>query len=235
METVFVHGAGGGAWEWTIWQRVFAAYGLASRAIELAPSPAGLARTTFDDYAAQLRAFVPRGAEIVLAGASLGGLLALAVADAVAPRACVLVNPLPPAPWHAMLPDGGAYPDVVPWRATASLAGTRRALPDADDAACRIAWRRWRDESGAVLRAARAGIAVSASRAPTLVVASARDDDVPHEASVALAAHASAELVRIDASHVGPLIGRAAPACARLAAEWLQRVSKLHERRAGSA
>ena len=232
MEIVFVHGAGGGAWEWDIWARVFAAHGLVARAIELVASPAGLARTTFDDYAAQVRAFARDDDGVVLVGASLGGLLALAVAA----RARVLVNPMPPAPLHTVLPPVDAHPDVVPWRATASLAGTRRAMPDADDAACRFAWRRWRDESGAVLRAARAGITVPSAIVPTLVIASAGDDDVPPDASAAVAKSCSAELVRVnDASHVGPLLGRAAPACARIAAHWLNRVSRLHERRADSA
>jgi pimeloyl-ACP methyl ester carboxylesterase len=236
MEIVFVHGAGGGAWEWAIWQRVFAAHGFASSAIELVAAPRGLAGTTFDDYAAQVRAFARDRTDVALVGASLGGLLALAVSEAVAPRARVLVNPMPPSPWHASLPGEPPSGDVVPWRASASLAGTRRAMPDADDAACRFAWRRWRDESAAVLRAAREGIAAPALRAPTLVIASGCDDDVPSDASAALAASLPAELVRIDgASHVGPLLGRAAAACARIAAQWLNRVSELHERRADSA
>jgi pimeloyl-ACP methyl ester carboxylesterase len=73
-------------------------------------------------------------------------------------------------------------------------------------------------------------------RAPTLVLASSNDDDVPFEASAALASCAAAELVRVDgASHVGPLLGRSSHACARSAAQWLERVSLLHEQRADSA
>ena len=34
---VFVHGAGGGGWEWAIWQRVFAAHGWRSVARDLLP------------------------------------------------------------------------------------------------------------------------------------------------------------------------------------------------------
>src|SRR5688572_16462314 len=91
MEVVLVHGAGGGAWEWAIWRRVFAAHGFAARAIELDAAPEGLAHTTFEHYAAQVRACAGACDAVAFVGASLGGLLALACADAVAARALVLV------------------------------------------------------------------------------------------------------------------------------------------------
>ena len=39
---VFVHGAGGGGWEWAVWARVFAAAGIAVAAPDLRPAAAGL-------------------------------------------------------------------------------------------------------------------------------------------------------------------------------------------------
>ncbi|MBW8311712.1 MAG: alpha/beta fold hydrolase [Rhizobium sp.] len=213
---VFVHGAGGGGWEWAVWQRVFAAAGWDTLAPDLRPAPAGLAATTLGDYAAQVRgwtAAVPRPR--VLVGASLGGLLA-AMASAAA-DALVLVNPLPPQG----LPDAPPLPAVVPWGLAASLAGTRRALPDADDLAALHAFRRWRDESGRVLAEARAGVVVARPCVPVLVIASDGDDDVPPASSAALAAEWGATLWPVPGSHVGPLLGRQAPALAAAVLPWL--------------
>jgi pimeloyl-ACP methyl ester carboxylesterase len=218
---VFVHGAGGGGWEWGVWARVFAAHGFEVIAPDLMAGPQGLAATTLEDYSAQVRGWLGgarRGRSeipVCLVGASLGGLLALANADAA--DALVLVNPLPPAG----LPAAEPIPDVVPWGRDASLAGTRRALPDSDDLAALHAFRRWRDESGQVLRQARAGLGLPAPACPVLVMASSADEDVPPETSAALAKSLGASLQRLPGSHVGPLLGRQAAEAAALAVEWL--------------
>lgn len=218
---VFVHGAGGGGWEWAIWARVFAAHGHAVTAPDLQPGAGGLAATTLHDYAAQVAGWIAdaRGAQatrrVVLVGASLGGLLALM--NARAADALVLVNPMPPAGLPGTPPQG----EVVPWGRDASLAGTRRALPDADDLTALHAFRRWRDESAQVLRQARAGLACAASDAPVLVMASADDADVPAQGSAALASELGASLLRLPGSHVGPLLGRQAAGAAGQAVEWL--------------
>lgn len=220
---VCVHGAGGGGWEWAIWARVLAAYGFGVLAPDLSPVAAGLAETRFADYRAQVAAWCRAAdAPCVLVGASLGGLLALAVAGEVDAAALVLVNPMPCAgvpPVRA----GHAHAGVVRWGRGRTLAGTRRALPDADDAARLHALRRWRDESGAVLDEAGAGIAVAPPGCPVLVLASGRDTDVPPATSRALAMRFDAdfELV-VQASHVGPLLGRSAATVAERAADWLR-------------
>lgn len=217
---LFLHGAGAGGWEWNVWRAVFEAAGLAAAAPDLQPAASGLAQTTLDDYAVQVRAAsgaLPRRRALV--GASLGGLLAAMCADAA--DALVLVNPLPPAPWHARLP-AREWPDVVPWRREARFAATRRALPDADEATVLYAFRRWRDESGAVLRAAHAGVAVEPPSCPLLCMASAVDDDVAPGITTALASAWGADLLRLPAtSHAGPLLGRGAAAAARQALAWL--------------
>jgi alpha-beta hydrolase superfamily lysophospholipase len=218
---VFVHGAGGGGWEWATWARVFAAHGHPVLAPDLQAGAAGLAATTLDDYAAQVREWIARardtdaGRRVVLVGASLGGLLALM--NAAGADALVLVNPMPPAG----LPGDAPQADVVPWGRDARLSGTRRAIPDADDAAALHAFRHWRDESGQVLRQARAGVACPPFRAPVLVMASAADTDVPPDASAALATSLGASLLRLPGSHVGPLLGRQAAGAAAQAVEWL--------------
>jgi len=246
-----LHGAGGGGWEWVIWDRVLRARGATVAAPDLMPVAQGLAATTLADYREQAEAAVralgipqaqvdatvratgrqaERGGAAgfaagmpVVVGASLGGLLAMQVATVVPLRALVLLNPLPPAPWHTMLPPREASPPVIPWGRTASLASTRRALPDASDATCEWAWRRWRDESGAVVDAARAGVALARPPCPVLVIASEADDDVPADASAALAQAWGASLWRLPgASHVGPLLGRGAAACAEQVVAWVE-------------
>ena len=138
--------------------------------------------------------------------------------------ALVLVNPLPPTPWQSRLPSR-PWPDIVPWRRDARLEGTRRALPDADDATALFAFERWRDESGRVLREAHAGIDVARPRCATLVLASLVDDDVPPAVTRALATDWQAEFVQVPAiSHVGPLLGRSAAQCAAIAQAWIERV-----------
>jgi pimeloyl-ACP methyl ester carboxylesterase len=223
MRTVLVHGAGGGGWEWVLWRGVFEAHGIETHAPDLQPAAGGLAVTAWPDYAAQVReACASLERPRALVGASLGGLLAAACADLA--DALVLVNPLPPAPWASRLP-ATEWPDVVPWARNARLDSTRRALPDADDATALQAFRRWRDESGRVLRGTHAGMSVAAPDCPVLCIASAADDDVPPGLTAELAAAWRASLLRVQgASHVGPLLGRDAGRTAVQAADWL----KLH-------
>lgn len=215
-----VHGAGGGGWEWNVWRAVFESGGIHAVAPDLQPAEAGLAATTFEDYLDQVRNALhalPRPRALV--GASLGGLLAVACADAA--DALVLVNPLPPAPWSANLPSR-VWDDVVPWQRDARLAATRRALPDADDATALYAYRNWRDESGPVLRAAYAGIDVPRPACPTLCIVSAMDQDVPIELSTGLASDWNASVLRVpSSSHVGPLLARNAAIIATQASKWL--------------
>ncbi|MGH8171584.1 MAG: alpha/beta hydrolase [Rhodanobacteraceae bacterium] len=223
VTAVCVHGAGGGGWEWGIWARVLVVRGFGVAAPDLMPAASGIAATTFADYRAQVAAWSGGAGEgVVLIGASLGGLLALSVAHDVQPAALVLINPIPPAgvlsrPLHE------PSPAIVPWARERSLASTRRAMPDADDAACLYALRRWRDESGAVLNEARQGVAVEIPRCPTLVLCSERDTDVPPASSRALALRLSADFRSLPgASHLGPLLGRdAADVCAQVAG-WLK-------------
>ena len=218
INALLVHGAGGGAWEWNAWARVLRAHGARLLAPELVPAVAGLRTTRLADYSAQLREAAgtlptPR----VLVGASLGGLLAMQLADELAASALVLVNPLLPGTVAARddVVDG-----IVPWSRT-SLARTRRALPDADDATVLYAATRWRDESAAVLADARAATLPARPACRVLVLASKRDHDVPPEATRGFAHAWRADFVLLPgASHVGPLLGRDAARVAELAATW---------------
>lgn len=218
---ICVHGAGAGGWEWALWARVLRLRGFDVIAPDLMPLAAGLAATRFADYREQVVAWCRATSSApILLGASLGGLLALAAANDVEPAALVLINPVPPRGIPAARSE--AWPAIVPWGSERSLAATRRAMPDADDAARMIAYRHWRDESGAVLNAAQDGIEIEAPACPSLILASANDEDVPATSSHALAVRLGADFELIaGASHVGPLLGRAAPRFAERASEWL--------------
>lgn len=224
---VFVHGAGGGGWEWIFWQSEAARAGWPAQAPDLIPAADGLISTTVDDYATQVRSWVDLAPKpVVLVGASLGGLLALMVAADCSPTALILVNPVPPAGigegWHR--PDR-TVPEIEPWGAEASYESTREAIPDAAEETWRWSWRRWRDESGAVLRQIRAGVPVRVTAVPTLIVASEYDDDIPADVSRSLAAVLGADVVDVPgASHVGPLLGRSATDTARASLAWLAEV-----------
>ena len=228
---LFVHGAGGGGWEWNIWVRVFAAHGWHCAAPDLQPAHAGLAATTFEDYVDQVAAEAhaasatlgtSRDGDIVLIGASLGGLLVLAACARVAPSALVLINPLPPSGLAASHDE--KFSEIVPWGSRRSLASTRRALAESDAAARLFAFRRWRDESGQVMRTARAGVDVGKPACPVLVIASESDDDVPLASSRRLAESFAASFrLLAGAGHVAPLLGRDAAVCASEVLMWLDR------------
>lgn len=217
---LLVHGAGGGGWEWNLWRDVFASSGMQVIAPDLQPVADGLPATRFDDYQRQVRTALealPRPRAVV--GASLGGLLAMRVAEAA--DALVLANPLPSAPWHVDLPLR-AWPGIVPWRRDARLSSTRRALPESDDATALFAFRHWRDESGAVLRDAYAGLAVERPACPVLFMLSRQDEDIPAAIPRAMAAAWAADVLETPSgSHVGPLLGRHAASIAAQAVAWL--------------
>ena len=103
------------------------------------------------------------------------------------------------------------------------LASTLRALPDADDAARLYAWRRWRDESGAVLTEISKGIAVKKPACPTLVIVGDQDTDIPPSTGRAIARELNADLTEFEGmSHLGPLLGTRAPEVAQSVLAWLE-------------
>lgn len=218
---VCIHGAGGGGWEYELWRPHLTAAGFRVIANDLLPVADGLAATNVTDYLAQVQDWVPPGERVILVGASMGGLLALKLAESVRPAALVLVNSVPPAgvgPSRA----GKEYPAIIPW-ADGPLAETREALFDSDEATIQWAWPRWRDESGAVLSQIAAGIPVARPHCPTLVVLSERDTDIPYQTGLELAQWAGADVLLYHGmSHVGPLLSRRAEEVVQSIMVWCQ-------------
>ena len=211
---LFVHGAGGGGWEWNVWARIFKAHGFDVQAPDLLPSVNGLANTSLEDYQRQIQQHVLAiNSPKIIIGASLGGLLALMNADHA--DAIVLINPMPPAPWDLHMAAQEHYPAVIPWQSRSSLRGTHRALFDCDAVTCLYAFRHWRDESGAAMNAAMAGVDIIRPNCPVLLMGSEHDKDVPFSVLKNLATSLNAAFINLpESSHVGPLLGKAASRCA---------------------
>jgi pimeloyl-ACP methyl ester carboxylesterase len=219
---LMVHGAGGGGWEYDLWSPVFAKAGYAVVARDLVPVRGGYAETRLDDYIAQVVSWAPKdGGPVVLVGASMGGVLALKAAERLSPAAVVLVNSVAPAGVGPKRP-AKKNPPVVRW-ADGPLADTRAAMPDSDEKTILWAWKRWRDESGAVMDALRAGVSCKKPRCPVLAVLGTADTDILHATGLALASWAGADVHTYrNMSHVGPLMSRRAAEVAGAVVGWLR-------------
>jgi pimeloyl-ACP methyl ester carboxylesterase len=219
-----VHGAGGGGWEWSRWRAVFEAQGWQVDAPDLQACTAGLEATGLADYLDQLQAHCAKAPPSALVGASLGGLLCLSLAESQPGVPLLLVNPLPPLPEAAALPERPRYPARVPWSSAARYAATHEAMAEAACSARLFAFRRWRDESGRVLNDARRGWTVAVPASPCLLIASQHDGDTPIELSAALALRLRASLLRLPGGHLAPLLGDLAHQAAGHAVAWLNTV-----------
>jgi alpha-beta hydrolase superfamily lysophospholipase len=223
---LLVHGAGGGAWEWRRWTPRLRGAGFAVHELDLRAAAGGRGATLLQDYCDQVaealrRARHPR----LLVGASLGGLLALMAAPGSAADGMVLVNPVPPAPWHRQLPPREHAGAIVPWGLRAQLEGTRRSMPGSDPASSLHAFRRWRDESAEALRQAWAGIEVQSPGCPVLVLCSEADEDVPARAPAAMAAAMGFDYLGMPRTgHVDPLLGDPARSAVQAAVRWVNTI-----------
>lgn len=218
-----VHGAGGGGWEYHLWQPVFEKAGWTVVAPDLVPTEGGLERTRFSDYQAQAVQWSQRrGGRLVLIGASMGGILSLKAAETISPDAIVLVNSTTP---KGVGPPrrGEAAPPVIRW-ANGPREETEVSMPDSDEATIEYAWKRWRDESGAVVNEIRAGKEALRPACPVLVVLGQKDTDIPYTAGLELARWAGADVhLYAGMSHVGPLMSTRAAEVAQGILDWLKK------------
>ena len=222
-DAIFIHGAGGGAWQWRDWLPVFRDAGYNTVAHDLQPSHAGIAATSLDDYTEQVLAWLGtthRPPTIV--GASMGGLLGLKVAERITPGALVLINTVPPAGTAGWPPGAKVYPDIVEWSSRITLGDSRRSMPEADETTLMWAHDLWRDESGRVMKAMHGGVPVRRPGCRTLVIGCGLDNAVPEEISATLARRWELDYrIFHNVSHVGALLGVNATELAQFARDWL--------------
>ena len=217
---VMIHGAGGGGWEYDLWKPVFQRAGYRVVAKDLEPV-GSLKETHFEDYLRQVQFWRPAGGKVVLIGASMGGILALRAAEQEPPAAIVLINGVPPAGIRPPSTDAPA-PPTVKW-ADGPLRDTEFSMPDSDRKTILWAWKKWRDESGAVLNEIRRGIPAGLPKCPSLVVIGEKDTDILPVWSRQVAEWAGSDVRAYrDMSHVGPLLGTRATHVARDIISWLK-------------
>jgi len=212
---VMIHGAGGGGWEYDIWRPVFEKAGWDVVAKDLTPVKGGLKATHLEDYLRQAESWCPKDRPFILIGASMGGPIALKVAERAHPSAVVLVNAVPSSGTGAK-----NYPEVIKW-ANGPLKDTVDSMPDSDEATIQKAWPLWRDESGAVLRTISSGVHARKPGCPVLVVIGTKDTDVAPASGRAVAKSYGADLMEFAGmSHVGPLLSRRAAEVAKSVVTW---------------
>lgn len=221
---ILVHGAGGGAWEWVQWEAAIRVARPSWRCISVHLSPpAGkdYETTAFDDYVEQVIAAAQQGVDrskckLVLVGASMGGSLVAKASETLLPDAIVFVCTTVPLLGGCSDEPSAAAPllgDLSPARIKWSgghLQATIDAMPDATLEMCQYACARWRDESGAVCNAIRAGIKCNllVGTTPMCVVIPKADTSVPSSLQEKFAKDIRATVLEYDdMSHVGPLLG----------------------------
>lgn len=238
---LMVHGMMGGAWQFAGLQRALAGAGHRTLALNYRghhgsrPVPA-LARVGVRDYARDALAGCEHlGGRPVVVGQSMGGLVALLLAEAGAVAAAVLVCSLPPRGvlWRTRHPAYTLRPLVDAVRGR-PLRPRRADLGDLvlnglDGDARELAFRRQVPESSrAFLQIAAGGIAVDRRlvTCPVLSVSAGRDALVTPGVGRRLAARYRADHLHLHhAAHYALVCEPAAPALHRAIAGWIDSLS----------
>ncbi len=200
-----LHGAGGGAWQWAQWQRLWHAAGSTLSVADYSRLAAPPARS-FAELICRLQQRHGRRSGDVVLGASFGGLIACALAAPLRASALVLINPLLPADpeerGHSLMPD------VRAWGLSSNVRGTLSAIPELSAVDALLCYRRWTDFDGALLAGSRFCVDSTPPPCPVLIVSSESDRDIDPEALAGRAKAWNADFVSLPGSHVSPLLGR---------------------------
>lgn len=226
---IFIHGAGGGSWEWDYWKNYFQSYGYDCIAPSLTGQKKQLAQVHFQDYVQELITQLDAMEQKpFILGASMGGLLAQKIAETMNLAGLILINSV--APKHIADMHGGKYNtperrDIIPWRTQSSLQDTARCMPEADKKTILWAHTQWRDESGSVIRDIRNGVCVKRPKkpTPTLVIAGNKDTEIHPLLSHHIATYYRADHFVFDGvSHVGALLGKHWEKIATITRSWIE-------------
>jgi pimeloyl-ACP methyl ester carboxylesterase len=228
---VLVHGAANSAHVWAHWQPMLAERGYASHAIDLRghgeSSALELSHTSMRDYADDVASFVRGQPACVLMGWSMGGLVAMMVAEgATNVRACIGLAPSTPAKSEDDRVDlhSGEF-DAREYGITSDNPDDQPAMPDLDREERIVALSSLGRESRRARDARARGIVVRSLACPLLIVTGTHDAQWPRSRYDGL--HLPAEHLSIEgASHWGLVLSRRAlgelvPA----ATAWIERVA----------
>jgi len=237
MDVFFIHGAGGGSWEWKIWNDVyhlkFQNGNFNFKFIDLVADARGLQFTSFHDYVEQALNAIGCCKEFLLVGASMGGLLALKLCEILQSRVKALILVCTALPkfdsndksTNTIMKELKSF-DIIPW-SSGPLSDTIKSLPDSCNEMHNFAHSKWKDESGLVVHEIKSGISISFNSLPScpkLMIIPEDDDTISADSQQLLAKQLSADSFRYNGmSHVGPLLSIRAVEVASDALHWLER------------
>lgn len=210
---VLIHGGANSALVWTYWQRELAAVGWSSYAVDLRghgrSDLTDLSRTSMADYASDVQTVAAQFSQKpVVAGWSMGGLIAMMVAAAGDAAACVALVPSLPARYAAdavALRAGEFGPEE--YGITSRDPRDQPAMHDLDREEREIALASLGRESRLARDERKAGIVITSLPCPMLIVASSADSQWPPERYGNLWLDADRIIVE-HASHWGLILNR---------------------------
>lgn len=222
---VLVHGAANSSGVWRFWQQVLAERGWSTHAVDLrghGASEGSVDGATMADYADDVAAVVDGLPAPIVAGWSMGGLVAMMVAARGGARACVGVAPSTPAATRDSSVEirRGVF-GAEEYGITSRDPAKQPAMPDLDIEERRVAIESLSPESRTARDDRKAGIVIASLPCPLLVVTGSEDRDWPRSAYAGM--HLAAEYLDVPgASHWGLVLNRRIlPDLAARVAGWL--------------
>ena len=209
---VLVHGAANSSGVWRFWQQALAERGWTSHAVDLrghGDSDGAVDGATMGDYAEDVSSVVEGLPDApVVAGWSMGGLVAMMVAARGLARACVALAPSTPAATRDETIEvrrGVFGPEE--YGITSRDPVEQPAMPDLDIEERRVAIESLSPESRTARDDRKAGIVIASLPCPLLVVTGSEDRDWPRSAYAGM--HLAADYIEAPgASHWGLVLNR---------------------------
>ena len=226
---VLVHGAANSCRVWTFWQQQLADQGWASYAIDLRghgrSSSTDISQTTMEDYADDVcRVLAELRRPAVVAGWSMGGLVAMMAAARDGWSACIALAPSTPSrevDANVQLRAGEFGPEE--YGITSLDPNVQRGMSDLDREERLLALSSLSKESRMARDQRRRGVVIESLPCPLLLVTGSRDREWPAERYEGLWLPAD-RLVVEGASHWGLVLNRCAIEQAMPAVvDWLER------------
>ena len=223
---VLVHGAANSSGVWRFWQQALAERGWTTHAVDLrghGDSEGSVDGATMADYAGDVTSVVEGLPETpVVAGWSMGGLVAMMVAARGGARACVALAPSTPSATRDQSVEirPGVF-GAEEYGITNRDPAEQPTMPDLDIEERRVAMESLSPESRAARDDRKAGIVIASLPCPLLVVTGSEDRDWPRSAYAGM--HLPAEYLDVPgASHWGLVLNRRiVPHLAARVAGWL--------------